>query len=364
MHHLGRREAITVGVIYIGAKIFLAFPRTMAELGGPAAWMIVLIAALASSLSWGAIYGLLSYHPGKTLSEATEATLGPWVGSLFNLAYAALFYAVTFLVLRQFSENIVTAILPKTPLSVVLIGFLVVIAYGSLLGIEAIARSAWFVTPFMMVGVMALLGGGLLTYRGENALAPFWGPGFLSVAGWGLIKVSLFAEILIIGLLAGQLRTQRDLLVSGWLTLLYSTLTFLVSVLVYSYVFPYPSSARVSFPLLEISRVIITGRWFQRVEGIFFVIWVLAGALKLSISLYGCSRFLAQVISLPRHHHLVLPLSVTVYSAALLPPNLPAAVSLDANLMRNWGWIISLVLPLVTWLVAAVRSGKRASHAA
>ncbi|MFZ5823057.1 MAG: GerAB/ArcD/ProY family transporter [Bacillota bacterium] len=355
---------MTVGVIYIGAKIFLAFPRTMAELGGPAAWMIVLIASLASSLSWLAIWGLLSQHPGKTLPEATEATLGPWLGSLVNLAYASLFYAVTFLVLRQFSENIVAAILPKTPLPVVIIGLLVVIAYGSLLGIEAIARSAWFVTPFMVVGVVALLAGGLFTYRGLNALTPFWGPGLLPVAGWGLIKVSLFAEILVVGLLAGQVRTQRDLLVSGWLTLAGSALAFLVTVVVYSYVFPYPGSSRVSFPLLEISRVIITGRWFQRVESIFFIIWVLAGALKLSISLYGCARFLAHVMNLSQYQHLVVPLSVTVYSAALLPPSLPAAVSLDANLLRNWGWIVSLLLPLITWVVSAIRRGGRASYVA
>lgn len=352
-----------MGVIYIAAKIFLAFPRTIAEIGHTAAWMIVAVATIAACISWLGILALLSHHPGKSLMHATEASLGPWVGSLVNLAYAGFFFYVTFIVLRQFGENIVAAILPRTPLPVVLLAFLGAIVYGALLGIEAIARSAWIVMPFMVIGVMTLLAGGLYTFHGLNALTPFWGPGLIPVVGWGLVKVSLFGEILVIALLAGQFRSRRDLAQSGWWTLMLSAFFFLITVVAHSYVFPYPASAKISFPLLEISRVIITGRWLQRLEAIFFIIWVLAGALKLAISLYGCARVLAHVMKLPQFQHLVVPLALLSYSAALLPPSLPAAVQLDAELLRNWGWVVTVGLPLITWMVAALRGRQEQTHA-
>ncbi len=351
-------------MLFVGAKIFLAFPRTLAELGGPAAWMIVLIGGLTASLTVIAILGVLTHFPGRSLPEATEAVLGPVIGSLVNLAYAAFFYFVGFIGLREFSENIVAAILPRTPLPAVLIAFLAVIVYGCLLGAEAIARTAWFVAPFTVAGVIALLGGGLVTYRATNALYPFWGPGGLEIAGWGVLSVSLFSEILIVGVLGAELRQREKLVKAAWWSLLMGGLFLLGTVLVHLVVFPYPSSARVSFPLLEISRLIVTGRWLQRVESVFFVIWVMVGALKVSVAHYGCCRTLAHIVRLPRYQYLVIPLAVTLYSASLLPPNLTTAVDLDANILRSVGWIISLALPLLTWLVAVLRNGRRAGRAA
>ncbi|MFZ5814249.1 MAG: GerAB/ArcD/ProY family transporter, partial [Bacillota bacterium] len=181
---------------------------------------------------------------------------------------------------------------------------------------------------------------------------------------WGLLKTSLLGEILLIGIVGNRFRSQKDLAQVGWWTLGLSTLLLLATVVVYLYVFPYPAASRVSFPLLEISRVIVTGRWLQRVETIFLIIWVLAGALKLMAGLYGAAKALGQVMQLATTRLLVMPLAALAYSLAFLPSSLPEAVQWDANLLRNYGWVISLALPGLTWLVSAVKTGDGEKHVA
>ncbi|HWI53298.1 MAG TPA: GerAB/ArcD/ProY family transporter, partial [Symbiobacteriaceae bacterium] len=262
---------------------------------------------------------------------------------------------ITFLSLRQFSENITATVLPKTPLTVITLAFLGVACYGVILGLEGIARVVWVITPFSLVALVTLLGGGYLTHHGDNPLFPFWGWGAGATVGWGLLRSADFAELLLLGLLVPHFRRLDLLRKTAWIALGSSVLIIAGTVVLYEQIFPWPGGGRISFPLLEVSRLIITGRWVQRLESIFFLVWVIMATLAVTTGLYATVRTLAETIGLENERHLVLPVALTLYSLAQLPSNLALAVAWDAEGVRTWGWSISIVLPLLTLLVSTLR---------
>ncbi|WP_312474068.1 endospore germination permease [Neobacillus sp.] len=359
-HHIGVREAASVGIIFVITKIFLPFPRSMAELGGTAAWMIVLIAILLCPLSWWGIRGVInSAKPGSSLITATEEIMGPFLGSLINLSYFCFFFMITFIVLREFSDMIVTDILPRTPLSIILISLLVPVAIIARSGIEVLGRISWLTIGIIITSVVVLLVGGLMTYSDPKALMPIWGTGKSRVITMGIVKSSLFSELLVFGFILPRMRKAQEWGQAVWWCLAISSVILLSTIITYMYVFPYPTATRINFPLLEISRIIIAGRWIQRVESLFLVVWLLCTVIKLSVGLYCSAATLSQMLRLPKDQLLIFPLTIIVYNLAILPTTEMTAVSWDSGTLRMYGSIFSILLPMLTWFVAILRKKWR-----
>lgn len=355
-HHIGAREAGALGIIFVITKIFLPFPRTMAELGGTAGWMIVVIAALLSPFTWWAIQGILSNSKqGVSLILATEEIMGPILGSVINLAYFTLFFMITFIVLREFSEIIVSDILPRTPLIVILLCLLASICVLAHAGIETIGRISWLFLGIILSSIVVLLLGGLFSHTEPDALLPIWGTGLPHVLQAGIVKSSLFSELLVFGFLLPRMRDKQGQRKAAWWCIVVSSIIMISTCIVYLYVFPYPTAIRITTPVFELSRVIVFGRWIQRVEILFLVVWLLCTVIKLAIGLYCSATTLAHILHIPRHRPFIFPLALLVYSFSLLPPNEIVAASWDRDLLRVYGSILSIILPLLTWMVGVMR---------
>ncbi|MGO4346603.1 endospore germination permease [Paenibacillus sp. MCAF9] len=360
MHHIGLREATAIGIIFIITKIFLPFQRSLAEEGGSAAWIILVIAMLFCPLTWWAIRGVINNGPeNSTLITATEDILGPILGSAVNLMYCTFFYMITFIVLREFSEIISSEILPRTPLMAILLALLLPIAFIAHTGIEAIGRIS-SITVFLIVGsVYLLLIGGLMTHMEPKALSPLWGTGRSHVLFLGVIKSSLFSELLVLGFLLPRMRHQKDWGKVAWWCIIVSSVLLLSTTICYLFIFPYPTAARINVPLMEISKLIVYGRWLQRLESLFLIVWLISTVVKLAVGLYCTASALSQIFHLPRHRPLVFPLTITIFSFAMLPDSEMTAIAWDRDILRTYGSIISIGLPMLTWLVGIIRKGRR-----
>lgn len=362
-HRIGVREAASIGIIFVITKIFLPFQRSLAEIGGTAAWIIALIAALMCPLAWWGIQGVLrNATEGSTLVEATEEIWGPLLGNLFNLLYFCFFFTITFLVLREFTEILASDILLRTPINIILLSLLIPVAVVAHSGIEMLGRFCWIIVGLIVGGVILVLIGGLMTHTESNALSPFWGSGKSRVLRMGIVKSSLFSEMLVFGFLIPKLRKSKEGGRAAWWCIAISSLTIFSTTLVYLFVFPYPSAIRINVPMFEISRLIYFGRWIQRLESLFLVAWLLSAVMKLSIALYCAATTMSQMLRLPKFQPLIFPLAILAYSFSLLPESEMMAVAWDGEILRTYGSLLSIGLPMITWLAGMVRRKRRRIH--
>ena len=340
------------------ARIFMTFPRSLVELAGPAAWLTPLPGLLLALLQVFFIWLLLKPHPGKTIVEITGDVLGQVAGTLVNIIYIVFFLSVGITFTRIFSEAMIIAALPRTPVSVISIGFIITAMLGAYVGVEALARSARVTYPFVLGGIVLLLTS-LYPFFNINNIFPLLGigPYQVFVQGGlftGVISEALIAAVIINSFASGKLyapAVARGVLM-GFAYLIILELAFVL-------VLHWRTASESTLPFYRLSSLIYLGRFFQRIEAIFIIIWGYIVMIKISITLYAASIALAGTLKLSDYRPFIWPLGLIIFIASLLPPDMPSVVILESEYLRTYAWIPTFILPMVVLAVDRLRRRRR-----
>jgi len=356
--HIGYREGIALTVILISGKIYTGFPRVMVEEGKTAAWLLVLLSTALSVVAFLPIPHLLARFPGKSYYEVVEEVAGPYLGVLALVLSSGFYLFLLGILVREFAEIVASTVLPFTPISVITIALLLVMAYGAYAGLEPLTRTAWILAPWILAGLLAVL---LLSLRWAKFqyLLPFWGAGIPSLLKSSVFRTSLFVEVLLLPLLVPHLREPQRLAVMGIWSIVISGIVMSFVVLLFVTVFPVRAAVNVLFPVFQMARIMFLGRFFQRMESLFIFVWVISAAVQLAGVLQATALALARIMKLPVYRPLIFPLSVLTFAIAFIPPDLPAAIRIDDEFLRYYGAITAFGLTTTVYVVALIRGKGR-----
>lgn len=355
--YLGEHETAVMLIIFLATKIFLSFPQAMVHVARTSAWIVPALSALWALPGLWALCALMRRFPGRSIIEVAEEVAGPWLGGLAALAIFLTFLVITVAILRQFTESIVTMVLPETPVSVIAAIFTVAITFGAYKGMEAITRTAWIIFPWIAAGLGIILVL-VLPWADYHRLFPPLGLGLGQLLLLGPQKVSMYTEFIILGLVFPSLRYSARPFRLGLVVLLASILIISSTLAVFLAVYSVADGERQVFPVYQLSRLIYLGRFVQRIDAIFVLVWVISGLLKLSVSLYGTAAALGRFLRLPLYQPLVFPLALIAFALSFWPPDITAAVALDQHVLRTWGWAPAFGLPLVLLGAASLRKTR------
>jgi len=356
----GPAEAIILLAISNTARIFLPYPRHLAEIGGSAAWMTPFGGLLIALAGIYVMSLVLKNDPGDTIIEITENTLGPVAGTALNLITVIFFLAVSALFIREFSEALIIAALPNTPISVITASYLIVGLLGAYLGIEAMARTARL-TYLYVLGGIALLLIALIPQWNIHNLFPIFGEGPLQVFGMGSLSTAGITEIVLAAVLVQNMGGADKYREIGYRSMLIGFALLIALMATLNLTTNREVSEEITLTFYRLSRNIYLGRFFQRVEAIFVIIWSIVGALKIALTLYGASVSLARTLKLPDYRPLIWPLGLSIFIFSLLPFDMPSAIRLDEFFLRPFSYIPNYVIPLL--IIAVYWLKRRGRHA-
>lgn len=354
----GPTEAIILLTMSNAARIFLPYPRFLAETGGPAAWMTPLGGLVVALIGVHVATLVLRKDLDKTIIEITEEALGPVLGMVFNLITFAFFMAVATLFIREFSEAMIIAALPSTPISVIAFTFLFAGLLGAYLGIETMARSARLMYPYAIGGIIILLLALIPRWDVYN-IFPILGNGALRVFGEGTFSTSAVTEIILAAVLVQAMGGVEKFRHIGFRSMIIAFALLMALLVTLTMALSWEVVTENTLPFYRLSSIIYLSRFFQRVEAVFVIIWGIIGALKIALTLYGASVSLARTLKLPDYRPLIWPLGLSVYILSFLPPDMPTAVKLDADFLRPFALIPNYLLPLLVFVAFWLRRGGK-----
>lgn len=345
--HIGYREAAATLMVVLTTKTFLSCPQAPIVLGLTAGWMIPIVGLVVTLISLLPLLYLMRKEPEHNLVEIAEYHGGPFAGLVIGLILSAYFFVTIVLVVRQFTETVIVALLPTTPISVITVLFLAGMIYATYQGIEALTRTAWLLIPFILLGMMGVL---LLSFHrlDFSSIFPIWGAGVKEILWAGMLKSSLYSEVLIMGMLNPLIRERGKVNSLTITVLMLSGAMFAMTVLVYIMVFGV--SAAISsgtYPLYNLARLIYFGRFLQRVESIFIFMWVFSMLVNVAALFYVLCISLATSLKLPVYRPLIFPLAVLIYAINFQIPNFPYAVWLDKNILHDYSFLLSIFVPIL-----------------
>lgn len=354
----GMSEAVVLLTMSSMARIFLTRPRSLVEIAGPAAW---LSAAFGLVLALGQVYIfylVLKPYPKKNIVDVTTESLGSIAGTAANIIYALFFIAVAATFTRTFSEALLISALPRTPISVLSTGYIAVGILGAYVGLEAMARSARVTYPFVVAGISILLLS-LIPQWDFTQIFPILGNGPINVFVKGGLMSAWTTEILLAAVIVQSFkntgmygRITARAMVESFLYLILLEIFLVMTVLWYI-------ALEYTLPFFELSRLIFLGRFFQRVESIFIIIWGYIGMIKVALMIYAAAVTLADTFRLPDHRPLIWSIALIVFVASLLPPDFPTAELIESQYLGVFTWLPTVLLPLAVLAADRIKRGRR-----
>lgn len=354
----GRIEAVFILINILTIQIFLGFPRAMADVGGTAGWMIPLYTLMFSLVFFFIISKLYMSFEGKDILDIAQIAGGTFGRILVGLIFLSSYFLAVPVILRTFGEDVKIFSLVQSPISFVLLLFLVGMIVASYLGIEAIVRIGSIIVPIVTVGFIVIILGNVKYFEVEKLL-PILGSGPYRIFVGAIPQISLFSGINTLYFMSPFIGKGKEFKAIGNLSLILSGGLMTVGTLVYLLVVPYPVSTENVLPYLHLARYVNYGRFFQRIESIFVLTWCLAALVYLSAGLFFIVYIIKKTFRLEYYRPLIVPIAILLFTLCLIPESVMSSVSIETGVFRQYSWLISFVIPLAVLSLAKLVKRKK-----
>lgn len=347
-------QAIMLLTCMISSSAILTVPTLIVRVAGQDAWMAVLAAVPVGLLISLLIVNLSLRFPGKTLLQYTEEILGKVPGKFVSFLLILGFLHFNSMIMNEYGSFLCIALMPETPSIVFHIAAIAVVVYASRNGIEVLCRFTQLVAPVILSLFLIVIVLSIKDIHLDNLL-PVYEKGMASIFRAAIVPASWFGEVFVFSMIIPYLKNPKESYKVAVLTILISSLIFLISILFVICVSGSKLPGSWFFPVFNSFREIEVAEFIERLDAVIVMIWVLSGLIKVSVFYYAVLGS-AQWLGLSDYRPLALPLGVI--QVALAPILCDNAISLFAFLGKFLPPFISFFevgIPLLLLTIALIR---------
>lgn len=323
------------------------------EAGRTGAWISMLVAGLlALGLLWPVIRSLRRIPGGNLIDLARAAAGAPGaMGTAILLSGLLVFHSG--FVLRQTAEMTVSAVYPHTPQTFAVVALVLCVLYGAWGGTAAVIRLCRLFLPLLLLSIAFVLIG-TFAWGEVHYLLPLWGPGAVPLLVRSTLLTAIYGPAVFLLMGAGLVHDRERLGRAALAAVGGTAAIYAISKIVLLMAFPYPMGHSVTFPLHELSRLMLGGRFFERLEGLWVYIWVFATACHLSALLHAAALAYAGGFGMATHRTAVVPLVMMTILVAFFPHDQQQAITWHA-MGAPAGLAVAFGLPIALATLAALR---------
>ncbi|GGE33514.1 germination protein GerKB [Pullulanibacillus camelliae] len=302
---------ILVMLFTIGSNILDA-PFVITNVANQSGW-------LAGILGWGVgillvwLYSTVAQQfPKQTFIEYSQAVLGKALGNALNLFYVIYYFFLSSVMVGLIISFLNLQILPRTPMEVIGISFLLIAITGVHYGLGVIGRSAeiffpWISTFLCLMFILLLPQINLshLTPILDGGVRPIFRAAF-TFLGLPFLELPIF--LMIIPYVDNQKHIKKCFLLGTLLGGLVLVSTIFLCILVLGA----QLTSLNQYPSYQLGKEISIGNFIQRIEVMVAIIWILTIFYKLSICLFVTSHGLSKLLHLKEQRSVLLPLILII----------------------------------------------------
>jgi spore germination protein KB len=345
--------------LLLGSSVVVGIGKDAEQNG----WIAILIATFLGVGLMFFYFSLIQLLPNKNLYEMMEYCFTRKVTVVLSTVYVTYFLYISTRVIRTFGEMISAAIMPQTPMVVIILSFLLILAYVLYLGLEVLGRISEILSPYIYFFILFLvlflpISGVVRLYRLQPVLGEGWQPVFKAI--FPSLLVFPFGELIVFTIIFSSIREWKK----GWKTssiavliagLLLVICTILMTVSLGTDVFQFSS-----FPLLSTSRLVSIGNFLERLDPIVVFIMILGVFIKSALLLYCGLKGLEYIFRLP-YRYFVLPISIlTAIFTLLIAANYGEHLEKGGyNLINQFHMVMQFLIPGVTFIVLIKKVRKQ-----
>ncbi|MDN4495554.1 GerAB/ArcD/ProY family transporter [Ureibacillus aquaedulcis] len=350
---IGTKELFSIIILVVGTKLTDNTPLIFFDDLGNAAWMAIILIFLISLLPIYFLTKVMTLYPEMNLVEVTNHLFGKYIGTLLLFGLWLLITNSIISTSAVYTDIIGTMYFTKTPIVIIYLLLIAVAVYIAKKGLENIGSASWVTIISIKISLAIVL---LLAYfKGETAfLFPLFGEGELRIMKESALNSSIFAEFLLIALIATNVKNKSSYKKAVWLGLLVVTVEIAVALIAYVMLFDYNGVKLLNYPFHETIRLIELG-FITNVESMFFPFWLIATFLRFSFLLYINALLFGGIFKIKNFEYIIPTLGTIIVFLGLIPETPVFNFTSNQEIFLNITTPIFLLMPFLLWVSAKVK---------
>lgn len=358
---IGTKEAIALVLTYAVSQSLLTIPEDLLSNQKSAALLnIVYITILAVGFVF-LVYKLFKAFQGKDILDISEYLGGKSLKNTLGILFILYFVFTTSILLRNFCEGIKIVYFPNTKVQYVITAFIACIAIVCSLNFRSCIKTNYIVMPLVLISIIFLFFSNIKNFSPDR-MYPLLGEGFTNTFITGIGNIYAFGGISLLYFLPPLLKRPENFKKIGIISIVLSGIYLLISVSVILFMFAYFVNVDEIMPLFSAARHIEFGTFFQRLESVFLLIWMLVFACFICILTTFSLEITKKIANLKDKKPLVPIFALFVLAVSLIPKNLAISTFLERSILPVFTIGICFVLPSLILLLASYKNRKEKSQ--
>lgn len=317
---IGTAEAIMLVLTIIVTHTISSMPREILVSTKSATIInLIFVSILAIIISYF-IVKLLKNFPGLDIIDISEFLGGKVFKNIIGIIFILYFLVSSSILLRNFCETLKIIYYPMTNIIFIIALFIIAVCIANRLDFNASLKTNLLILPLVLASIIFLFFANMNKFVPER-IFPIFGDGLFNTFVLGLCNLASFGGIAYLYFLPPFLKEPEKMKKIAVVSIGISAIYLILCVSTLLFMFSFFMEANEITPLYNATRYIEFGSFFQRLESVFLLIWILAFACYLSIVSKFAMNIFKKLTYIETKKTLVDIFGILILGISLIPKN-------------------------------------------
>lgn len=314
-------ESIFLIIIVIVSHIILDLPNTIITSTSSAAPLNVIYITSIVLIFFLIINKLFKPFNNGDILDVAEYVGGNILKKVVAILFTLYIIFIAGISILSFADTIKAIYLKDMPTWLICLVFILVAIFANLLDFKNISKINGLITPFVLFSIIVIFISLSANYTPER-IFPILGYGTKHTFLLGISNIFVFGEVILLFLIKSQLKDPSEFKKIGVTSILVSGIFLFLTVVSLLLLYPFATGREGVLSIYMMTRSIQFGKFFQRTDALFILIWVLTFFSYLSVILGYCLRITKKVTSAQKDAPIIYIISILIFIVTLIPQNI------------------------------------------
>ena len=303
------------------------------------------------------IYRLLKNFASEDIIDISEYLGGKVFKSIVGVLFLFYFIFSSASLLREFCEGLHIVFFPMTNIVFIIISFVFVMIINNLLSFGSNAKTISVVFPIVLASVVFLFVCNLSHFSFQN-IYPILGKGFVNTFITGIGNIGALGGISCLYFLPPFLKQPDKMKNICLLSVIIGTIYLVLSISTILLIFSTFVGAGKVLPFYSAARYIEFGSFFQRLESLFMIIWILEICCYLIIANRFSMNIIKKLTNLESDKPFAFIIPIIIFGVSLLSKNYATTRYFESKIYFYLIYFVVLLLGIGILILANFKKKK------
>ncbi|MCI8637157.1 MAG: GerAB/ArcD/ProY family transporter [Clostridia bacterium] len=317
---IGTLESIMLVLTIVITHTISSLPREILVSTKSASLINLMFVSILVILFAYLISKLFKKFPGSDIIDVSEFLGGKVFKIIVGVIFISYFLVSSSILLRNFCESLKIIYYPMTNILFIIAMFVIAICTANRLDFNASLKTNLLILPLVLASMVFLFFSNMNKFSPER-IFPIFGDGLFDTFVLGLGNIASFGGVAFLYFLPPYMKQPEKLKKVSMISIGLSAIYLILCVATLLFMFSFFIDTNEITPLYNATRYIEFGSFFQRLESVFLLIWILAFACYLSIVIKFSMSIFKKLTNIETKKPLVDIFGLLILAITLLPKN-------------------------------------------